>query len=408
MELIIRPLRLLYKTFVLIVLCLSAGSCTEQYVFQNNSTFESILIVQANITNELKKQEIKITRSYRLEEDGPTFEKGAHVYVTDSDKNTFEFELEDFSGLYVSKNDFQAIPGKSYRLNIITKDGKSYSSAAQTLTTVNQVQVEPKVQTIDGIKGVQIEVSSYDPEAKSKFYRYEYEETYKVISPSWSPDKLKIDPASPNPEQPNYLIVPREGETRTCFTTKKSDDLILLSTVGSSEDRINLPIRFIDMKSPILNERYSIIVRQYIQNSESYTYYNTLKSLSTSSSLFSQVQPGFNYGNLKSDDNPDEKVVGYFEVSSVSSKRIFFNFRDLFVNDPYPPFYVDCKSIELSNCWPYKGCGGFTIYSLVKSPMPESVYLGEQDNFQTVIFVPAPCGDCTRISSNIKPLFWID
>jgi len=408
MEFIIRPLRFLYKTFVLVAFCLSVGSCTEQYVFQTNSTFESILVVQANITNELKKQEIKITRSYRFEEDGPTFEKGANVYVTDSDNNTFEFELEEFSGLYVSKNDFQAIPGKSYRLNIITKDGKSYSSAAQTLTAVSEVQVEPKVETIDGNKGVQIQVNSYDPSSKSKFYRYEYEETYKVISPSWTPDKLKIDPASPNTEQPNYLIVPREGETRVCYTTKKSDDLILLSTVNSSEDRINLPIRFIDIKNPILNERYSILVRQYIQNSESYTYYNTLKSLSTSSSLFSQVQPGFNYGNLKADENPDEKVIGYFEVSSVSSKRIFFNFRDLFVDDPYPPFYSECAPQILANCWNSKGCAGYTILALVKSPVAESVYLGELNNMQSIIFVPAPCGDCTRISSNIKPLFWID
>lgn len=408
MEFIIRPIRLLYKTFVLILFCLSIGSCTEQYVFQTNSTFESILVVQANITNELKKQEIKITRSYRLEENGPTFEKGANVYVTDSDKNTFEFELEEFSGLYVSKNDFQAIPGKSYRLNIMTKDGKSYSSAAQTLTTVNEIQVEPKVETIDGLKGVQIHATSSDPNAKSKFYRYEYEETYKIVSPNWARNKLKIDPNSPNPEEPNYLVVPREGETRVCYTTKKSDDLILLSTVGMSEDRIDLPIRFIDITNPILNERYSIIVRQYIQNLESYTYYTTLKTLSSSSSLFSQVQPGFNYGNLKSDDNPDEKVIGYFEVSSVSSKRIFFNFRDLFVDDQYPPFYIDCQPTELANCWDAKGCAGATILALIKAPLPEKVFYGSRDNMGVVIFFPPACTDCTRISSNIKPLFWID
>jgi hypothetical protein len=407
MKFIIRPVRLLYKTFVLLLFCFSIGSCTEQYVFQTNSTFESILVVQANITNELKKQEIKITRSYRLEENGPTFEKGANVYVTDSDKNTFEFEYEDFSGLYVSKNDFQAIPGKSYHLNIVTKDGKSYSSATQTLTAVSDVQVEPKVETVDGLKGVQIRVRNYDPSGKSRLYRYEYEETYKVLAPAWSRNKLIVDPNSPNKEEPNYLVIPREGETRVCYTTKKSDDLILLSTVGSTEDRIDLPIRFIDIANPILNERYSIIVRQYIQSLESYTYYTTLKTLSTSSSIFSQVQPGFNYGNLKSDDNPDEKVVGYFEVSSVSSKRIFFNFRDLFVDDPYPPFYTDCQPTELSNCW-VRGCAGATILALVKSPMPEKVYYGNLNNMETIIFFPPACTDCTRISSNIKPLFWID
>lgn len=407
MKFIIRHIKLLYKTFVLILFGFSIASCTEQYVFQTNTTFESILVVQANITNELKKQEVKLTRTYRLEENEPAFEKGAIVYVTDSDNNTFEFELEEFSGLYVSKNDFQAVPGKSYKLNITTKDGKSYSSAVQTLTTINEIQVEPEIQTIDGNKGVQIMVSSYDPTAKSKFYRYEYDETYKIISPAWSPDKLIIDPNSTG-EHPDYLLVPRDHETRVCFTTKKSDDIILLSTVGLSEDRISLPIRFIDVTSPILNQRYSIIVRQYTQNLESYTYYKTLKSLSTSSSLLSQVQPGFNYGNLKSNDDNSEKIIGYFEVSSVSSKRIFFNFRDIFVDDQYPPFFIKCPIEKLLNCWNVKGCAGFTILSLIQSPVPEKVFFGAEPDFSAIIFVPSPCGDCTSISSNIKPLFWID
>ncbi len=406
MKFTIQHINHLYKILFFTIFCLSVSSCTEQYVFQTN-TFESILVVQANITNELKKQEVKITRSFRLEADGPTFEKGANVYVTDSENNNYDFELEDFSGLYVSKNPFQAVPGRSYQLNITTKDGKSYSSTLQTLTSVSEINVEPKVETIDGIKGVQIVVTSNDPTANSKFYRFEYEETYKVVSPNWNPNKLVVDPNGTG-QYPSYLIVPRGKETRVCFTTKKSDDLILISTMGLSEDRINLPIRFIDMKSPILNERYSIIVRQYIQSLESYTYYKTLKTLSTSSSLLSQVQPGFNYGNLKNNDDPEEKVIGYFEVSSISSKRIFFNFRDVFVSDPYPPFYTDCKPEELANCWPYKGCAGFYILALVQSPVPDKVFYGAVDDLSSIVFVPAPCGDCTSISSNIKPAFWID
>ncbi|WP_166922847.1 DUF4249 domain-containing protein [Flavobacterium poyangense] len=408
MEFTNRHIKFLYKTFALILFCLSIGSCTEQYVFQTN-TFESIPVVQAIITNELKKQEIKITRSYRLEEYGPTAEKGATVYMTDSDNNTYEFEYEDFSDLYVSKNPFQAIPGKSYQLNITTNDGKSYSSATETLTPVNEIQVEPKIETVDGEKGVQIVVTSHDPTAKSQFYRFEYDETYKIVSPDWIPNKLKPDPSNPTTDY-TYLIVPRDsGESRVCYTTKKSDDLMLISNVGLSEDKINLPIRFIDIKSPILYERYSIIVREYVQNLTSYTYYKTLKSLSTSASLLSQIQPGFNYGNLKCNDNPDDKIIGYFEVSSVSSKRIFFTFRDIFKDDPYPPFIADCRNkIELPNCFNEKFCRGPQIYSIVTGSGMEYVFYATPNKGVTYIFTPAPCGDCTKISSNIKPLFWID
>ncbi|MEP6930709.1 MAG: DUF4249 domain-containing protein, partial [Flavobacterium sp.] len=209
MNFTIRHINLFYKTIVLALFCFSIGSCTEQYAFQTN-IFESILVVQANITNELKKQEIKITRSYRLEENVPTPEKGAIVYVSDNDNNTYEFEFEEFSGLYVSKNPFQAITGKLYQLNITTKDGKSYSSETETLTTVNEIQVEPKVETIDGQKGVQIVVTSHDPTSKSQFYRYEYDETYKVIAPDWKPNKLILNPDNPGPEF-TYLSVPKNN-----------------------------------------------------------------------------------------------------------------------------------------------------------------------------------------------------
>ncbi|WP_409417346.1 DUF4249 domain-containing protein [Flavobacterium sp. PS2] len=405
MKLRILQIRYLYKSFVFILLCLTISSCTEQYAFKT-STFENILVIQANITNEYKKQEIKISRSYRFEENGPTNEEGATVYVTDNDNNSYQFGFEKISGLYVSNSEFKAVPEKTYQLNVITKEGKSYSSSVQSLTPVSEIQVEPKVATINGEKGVQIVVSSYDPDAKTKFYRYEYDETYKVIAPNWKPVKLIVAPYTTN-GHPDFLVVPRTEEARICYTTKKSDDLFLLNTVGLSEDRINYPIRFIEIKNPILNERYSIIVRQYVQNLESYAYYKTLKSLSTNKSIFSQVQPGFNYGNLKSNDDPSEKIIGFFEVSSISSKRIFFNFRDLFIDDQYPPYYFKCETSIYRNCWdPQITCRGPKIFSLVAGSGTEEVYYGtDKENF---IFTTAPCGDCTKISSNIRPLFWID
>ncbi|WP_281323326.1 DUF4249 domain-containing protein [Flavobacterium aestivum] len=390
--------------YILIFSVILFTSCTEQYVLQSN-TFEDILVVNGIITNELRLQEIKVNRTYRLEENKPVFEKGANVYITDNDNTVYEFE-EDVDS-YISKSAFKAIPGKKYQLNIITKDGKSYSSTPEILTPESEVQVTPIVQTNEGEKGVNINVSSYDPTGQSKFYRYEYDETYKIIAPYWNPNKYIIAPYLTPDGDPDFLVVPRTGETRTCYTTKSLDDLTLKSTVGLTEDRINFPIRYISVKDPILRERYSIIVRQYVQNLASYTYYKTLKDLSISKSILSQTQTGFNYGNLKCNDNPNEKIVGYFEVSSVSSKRIFFNFIDIFPKEAnYPPYFIKCNTIEKSNCFKEKGCGGAFIEAYVNSVF--YVYYGSTDDNRIYTFVEADCGDCTKFSSNIKPLFWID
>jgi hypothetical protein len=393
--------------FNLVLCSFLFSSCTEQYIMQTN-TFEDILVVNGIITNELRSQEIKLNRTYRLEEDKAPFEKGANVYVTDSDNVVYEFE-EDVDS-YISKSEFKAVSGKTYQLNIITKDGKSYSSTPETLTAESEVKVTPTIQTINGEKGVQIDVSNYDPTSQSKFYRYEYNETYKIVAPNWSPNDYIIAPYLTPEGDPDFKVVPRaitRGETRTCYTTKKLEDIVLKSTVGLTEDRVDFPIRFISIKDPIIRERYSIIVRQYVQNLASYTYYKTLKDLSISKSILSQTQTGFNYGNLKSNDNAAEKVAGYFEVSSVSSQRIFFNFRDVFPNEAnYPPYFIDCPEQNFLNCWRERECGGERIKSLVNSVF--YVYYGSTADNLSYTFVPADCGDCTKFSSNIKPLFWVD
>jgi hypothetical protein len=405
---------IIYLTKALFIFIFSTflfSSCTEQFVLQSN-TFEDILVVNGIITNELRKQEIKITRTYRLEEDKPVLEKGANVYITDSDNTVYEFE-EDIDS-YVSKLEFKAISGKTYQLNIITKDGKSYSSTPETLTSESEVHITPTVQTINGEKGVQIDISSFDPTSQSKFYRYEYDETYKIVAPKWSPNKHDLAPFVTPQGDPDFIVVPRtNGESKTCYTTKKLDDLLLKSTIGLTEDRIDFPIRFISVKDPIIRERYSIVVRQYVQNLASYTYYKTLKDLSISKSILSQMQTGYNYGNLKSNENPSEKVVGYFEVSSVSSQRIYFNYRDVFPKEVnYPPYFIECTEETLSNCFD-RGCGGPKILSYVGSIsflyfFRYGADLPARTHYAKYVFVPADCGDCTKFSSNIRPLFWTD
>ncbi|HMI07680.1 MAG TPA: DUF4249 domain-containing protein [Flavobacterium sp.] len=391
--------KLFFKITILASLCVLTG-CTEQYALQTD-TFEDAIVVEATITNELKNQEIKISRTYKLEENGPQFESGATVNVTDDSGNQYDFE--ENAGTYISQIPFQAIPGRSYQLNIITNKGISYTSSPEILTPVNPIiDVVPSVQVRDGIRGVEINVSSYDPTASSKYYRYKYEETYKIIAPKWSPSQAVV-----SGEAGNYEIdlVPHEGETRTCYSTKNSTDIILTNTSGLSEDRVYYPIRFISNKNYIITHRYSILVTQYIQNLASYTYYKTLRETSGSGSILSQNQPGFFYGNLKS-ENPNEKVIGFFEVSSVSSKRMFFNYVDLFPGEKAPPYFTKCDIQTFGFCFDYAlpECDGYNLISAIQTNSL-LYYSGANDTYNMVI---PPCGDCTTFSSNIKPSFWTD
>ncbi|AWK04075.1 DUF4249 domain-containing protein [Flavobacterium crocinum] len=404
----------IYKISLFLILAFAISGCTEQYVFQNTD-FESALVVEGTITNEVKNQTIRLSQVYQLEETGPRMEKGANVFILDDQGNEYQFVEKDT--VYESITPFRAEPGRKYQLKIKTSTGKNYASDEQVLTTETKIDnVTATVETVNGERGVQINVNSVDPTNTSKYYRYEYTETYKIIAPVWDPrEAIMVNyPAIPaNPDE-DFPGVPagegievrlRNRETRTCYSTKKSDYIILNSTNSQSDDRVHFPVRFISNQNYIISHRYSIFVKQYVQNLAAYTYYKTLKDLSSSGSVLSPKQPGFFYGNIKSVENPSEKVIGFFEVSAVSSERIFFNYADLFPKEPLPPYYEsDCNIRDFVDCVGLPPCSGVQLRSAIR--LRTLVYVSNsQDNYGMV--KPA-CGDCTTFSSNIVPPFWID
>ena len=403
-----------YKISLFLILAFTVSSCTEQYVFQNTD-FESALVVEGTITNELKNQTIKLSKVYQLEESGPKLEKGANVFITEKQGNQYQFEEKDT--LYASITPFKAEPGRKYQLKIRTNTGKNYTSDEQVLTTETKIDnLTATVANVNGQKGVQIKVNGYDPNNTSKYYRYEYVETYKIEAPLWSPFETSIVnvpavPANPElgtpaePAREDILVSLRTKETKTCFSSKKSNEIILNNTNSLSEDRVNFPIRFISNQNYIISYRYSIFVKQYIQNLAAYTYYKTLKDLSSSGGVLSPKQPGFFYGNIQSVENPSEKVIGFFEVSAVSSERLFFNYSDLFPGEPLPPYYEsDCEVRQFVDCIGDPPCSGAQLRSGILSRY--LVHLSSSGTSYSM--VKAACGDCTSFSSNIVPPFWVD
>jgi len=389
------------KLSLLLILCFLCNSCTETYILQSN-TYEEALVVEATITNELKRQEIKISKTAKLEDNGIKIERGAEVSIKDDLGQIYPFHEE--GDVYLSASEFQAIPSRIYTLEIKTEDGKIYQSFNETLTTENQIEsIIPTVVT-DSKKGrgVQIKVNSFDPNNTSKYYRYEYEETYKIIAPKWRIEKL----TATGPQ--SVEIVPNESNNRICYSTKNSNDIILTSTTDLKEDRVNFEVRFISDQNYIISHRYSILVKQYVQNLESYTFRKTMKEISSTGSILSPKQPGFINGNIKCISDPDEKAIGYFEVSSFSSKRFFFNYKDLFPNEPLPSYYTECTEEEYKFCFGLSipiPCRGNVLIDRINSNKISYSY-NIEGNFYYM--VPVECGDCTSFSSNEIPPFWIN
>lgn len=383
-------------------------SCVEQIDIETK-TFESVIVIEATITNEFKYQEIKLTRTFRFEDDGPTVESNADVKIVDDSQNIYNF-IESEPGKYLSALKFSAQPNTNYELSITTNEGRSYASNSSLLTNTTQIDNVYALREINdkGVLGVRIFVDSFDPTGNSRYYRYTYEETYKIQVPAWAPLDAIIISDTPPFEVDTEL---RQQEERICFNTLNSNGTIQVETTNFAEDRVTeLPIRFIESDDFMLRNRYSILVKQFVQSLEAFSFFKTLDELSSSESLFSQIQPGFLNGNVFSISNSNEKVLGFFEVSSVSEKRIFFNFKDIFPNSPFPPFVTVCGEDEIKNIELFTSDG-------LSSPLIEKIKTNEVKffgfpDFPTekfpLLVIKRTCGDCTILGSNVRPDFWIE
>lgn len=368
--------------------CISA--CTEPYQGEVEG-LEDILVVNALITNENKIQEVSLTRPYRFDEDAPIAEENALILVDDGEQQFIFDEVQP--GKYISNISFAAEMGRPYSILITTESGRSYRSETMQLpvatTNIDALYAE-RITDDTGEEGMGIFVDTFDASNQSNYYRYEYDETFKIIAPFWSPlDVVFVIQLSTGPA---FNVIRREREERVCYGTDNEKVINVVNTLNLGEDRLSrFNVRFINRDNYILSHRYSINVRQYVQTPEAFAYYDALRGLSQSATtVFSEDQPGFLAGNIFSLEDANENVAGFFEVAAVTEKRIFFDYEEFFPGEELPPYF--------QNCTPSAESGEDLKNSLLRETR---VYYDGKT-------VARACGDCTALGSNKVPDFWID
>ena len=415
--------------------------CIEKLPLETQE-FESVLVIEGTITNEFKRQTIKLSRTFLLEEQSEqVIENDATVTITDSQLNSYAF-VQNSLGDYVSIIEFQAQPDIIYNLEITTSNGGIYKSLNTELTPISQID-ELYAEYVDENNGpgVQVFLDSDNQSTNAHFFRYEYEETYKIVPPLYLP----IEAVFSNYQEfvgldiivlYDTAIINRQQEEQTCYATVTNKNIIQNSTNNLNESIVmRFPVRFIseekgdepieqdeieDNKTlddiSILRDRYSILVKQYVQSQESHAYYNTINQLGDNENILSENQPGFVQGNIYALNNPEEKVIGFFDVSSVSEKRIFFDATDF--NLQTPRYIYECIEKEYD----------YNDNSIVDANMPpppdinerREIYRLKTDFNYHITEDPRPigesnwrvanpeCCDCTSVGSNIQPDFWED
>jgi len=230
------------------------NSCLETFDFESEveNTFESALVIEATLTNELKNQKILLSRTFQLDTVVPSPESNANVKVIDNLQNEYLFQESEL-GTYVSTAIFAALPNRDYKLKITTANGRTYSSKDMQLTPSTQIGNIDVARGFndDGVEGISILIDSHDPSGNSRFYRYEYEETYKIIAPRYSAFEIIFDEGSFF----DYSLEIRPEQERVCYNTVESNTIIQASTLNLVEDRLeSFTARFINRDNYIMSQ----------------------------------------------------------------------------------------------------------------------------------------------------------
>lgn len=417
-------------------------SCVDELdiAVTNNGEVANILIVEATLTDELKKHRITLSRMdtiLDLEIDSTfnpfgtinsidldliKYEENAQVKVMSSSGTEFDF-TEVSAGIYESDMVFAAQLNESYILKVKTSNGKGYTSEKSEIrgtSGIEKIHAE-KIISDEGTEGIGIFIDSDVIEGESQNLRFLYNETYKIIAPNWSPSKFRLtnyDPCALPVPTYNLEIINQEEETQVCYRTVKSNLILQTQLSNLTNGGVKkFMVRFLKKDNFIISHRYSIEVAQLVSSSESFGFYEKLNNFSKSGNVFSQVQPGFLNGNLTSDDGSLDNVIGLFDVVSSTKERLFFNYSDFYPNDELPPFPFNCtinSSPESHRSYCATGPDGGTscpLSIIEQIDLGLITYAGRNDS--NIGDCPGPytyvakiCGDCRTLGSNIVPEFW--
>jgi hypothetical protein len=148
--------------------------------------------------------------------------------------------------------------------------------------------------------------------------------------------------------------------------------------------------------------KYSLLVRQYALDETSYIFWKMIHDVNeTQGSLF-DIQTGAVRGNIRSEVNPDEMVLGYFDAGIVIEKRVFFSPADFAASGYRPPKYLTfCQEyvpvdILIDNIGEY----------MEKNQETMEISEASGSGSVTLHLLPKYCCNCTDKGTNMKPSVW--
>lgn len=367
------------------LLLMLVGACVEPFEPPVQDKDVNFLVVDGFLNTTNGNANVKLSRASVLHEAVSTIpEENALVEIEDNNGNRYSLAPLGL-GVYNSTHAEINLTGE-YRIYIRTADGKEYNSKYVTPKIAPPIDELSWVGTADG---VYVLLDTHDDSKQSRYYRWEFVETWEYRAP------ISSDFIMENGE-PRYRLP--EEQIWICYRSLPSSQIMTTSTVRLSEDRVNdFPLTFLPRATSKLGVRYSILVRQFAMTQEAFDYWEELKKTTESLGGLFDPQPGKVTGNVSNIADDNEVVIGYFDAGSASEQRLFIRFSDLPTHLKFTTPFATCveESIGVNEV------ATLSPLYLLTSQITEGI---------TVIgyrYTTTACADCRyQGGSIIKPEFW--
>ena len=385
--------------YFIILLSIFMAACVSPY-YPNITKYENLFVVDGQLTNLTGPYKVKLSRTFKY--DGSIGSKVTGEPVTGAlvkiiDNSGMEIQLKEISSGDYSTVDtiFRGVPGKSYKLQIKTSN-EVFESGYETLkapTPIDKLYWDYKPQDNDGPKRVQLLIDTHDPTNNTRYYAWDFDETWKF--------KVPID-------------VGAKPEWKTCYKYNSSTFFNIGTTIERNSDIMDKHLlQNIDENSNRLYLRYTLLAKQYSFTEQTYEYFKDLIKLNQNQGTLFDVTPYSLVGNVKNLNNTEIPVLGYFVVAGASQKRVFIDRSDLPVEFNPTDGFNSCSSRMVRVP---ASLTDFRQNHLVDSLMGEGYSIYEQFSVPLDEFTPGwqlslakpLCFNCTLTGEIKMPDFWIE
>ena len=400
-EQVVNMIKNKYIWYSIVLIAMTIG-CKKPYNPTVISAANSYLVVEGVINSGADSTIIKLSKTVKLSESTTlNTESGATVTIEGEQNGAYTLQ-QIGSGIYAAAP-LNLTANQKYRIHIKTAENKEY------LSDFVEAKITPSIDNIDfqvKSNGLQINVNAHDATNNTRYYRWDYVETYDYYSDYNSGYKSNGDTV--------LLRDMVNDNIYHCWHTNASSSISIGSSIKLAQDVIaEAPVSFIAAPSEKLTQKYSILVKQYALTKEAYQFWENLKKNTEQLGSIFDAQPSQLVGNIHCVTNPAELVIGYISASTVTSKRVFISKAALPANLYASPNF-GCKLdtfLFVHVIGPYLTVNDedqFFNYNKSKAILAipvQAIYSMRGDIIGHQGAKPI-CVDCTLRGTNKKPSFW--